>query len=192
MSPAPDAPEFLDGRLLVAMPGISDPRFERAVILICSHTAEHAMGIRLDKPIEEMTLHDLFERLDIDFADDLEDEAILAGGPVQPERGFVLHSEDVMIEEGSLPVSPGVALTATREILTLMAMGHGPRRAVLALGYAGWGEGQLEDELRENVWLTCAADPDLVLDAAFETKWMRALAKLGIRPDHLSSQAGRA
>ena len=183
---------FLSGQLLIAMPGISDPRFERSLILICAHDSQHAMGIAVNRPVEGLTVPDLLERLEIDITDDMEEDLVLMGGPVEVERGFVLHTNDYHAEY-SLDVDGGLTLTTTREVLE--AMGgptHHPRRAILALGYAGWGAGQLEREIRENVWLTVEADEALVFDDDYDTKWSRALSKLGIDAQFLSSEAGRA
>ena len=183
---------FFSGQLLIAMPGISDPRFERALILICAHDAEHAMGLAVNHPVEGLTVPDLLERLDIKSTIELPPDRVLMGGPVERERGFVLHSTDYE-GEASLEVGPGVALTATREVLEAMASHNGaPSRSLLALGYAGWGAGQLEDEIKANVWLTCDPDEELIFGHDFERKWTRALGKLGVDPERLSSVAGRA
>ncbi|WP_372783765.1 YqgE/AlgH family protein [Phenylobacterium sp.] len=183
---------FFCGQLLIAMPGISDPRFERALILICAHDEEHAMGLALNRPIEGLTVPDLLERLEIEATITLPPDLVLLGGPVERERGFVLHTTDYQGEH-SLDVSPGVALTATREVLEAMANHEGaPTRSLLALGYAGWGAAQLENEIKENVWLTCEADDELIFGHDYGRKWSRALAKLGVDPERLSSTAGRA
>lgn len=183
----------LAGRLLVAMPGIGDPRFERAVIFLCLHDAQHAMGLTVNRPIEGLTFAKLLEKLDAGPATRPRTDLVLMGGPVEPERGFVLHTDDYLHEPGSVPVPGGMALTATREVLEAMAMDNPhPRRAVLALGHAGWAPGQLEDEIRANVWLTCDADEDLLFDDDHAHKWTRSLAKIGISAENLSVQAGRA
>jgi putative transcriptional regulator len=183
---------FLSGQLLIAMPGIGDPRFERALILVCAHDDRHAMGIALNQPVEGLTVPHLLERLEIKSTIEVPEDLVLLGGPVERERGFVLHTDDYR-GGFSLEVGSGVALTATREVLEAMA-GHNspPRRSRLALGYSGWGAGQLEHELRENVWLTVDADETLIFDAEHETKWARALAKLGVDPQFLGVSAGRA
>jgi putative transcriptional regulator len=183
---------FLSGQLLIAMPGIGDPRFERSLILVCAHDERHAMGIALNRPVDGLTLPDLLERLEIDVTAGMEADPVLMGGPVEVERGFVLHTDDYHAEH-SLEVEGGLALTTTREVLEAMA-GHNrhPRRAILALGYAGWGAGQLEQEIRHNVWLTVEADEALVFDNDHETKWARALEKLGVDPKFLTADAGRA
>jgi len=183
---------FLNGQMLIAMPGIGDPRFERSLILICAHDDKHAMGIAVNRPVEGLKVPDILERLEIKAADQAEDGPVLLGGPVEMERGFVLHTADYHAEH-SLDVEGGLAVTTTREVLEAMASpDHHPRRAILALGYAGWGAGQLEREIRQNVWLTVAADEALVFDDAYDTKWTRALGKLGVDPQFLSSEAGQA
>ncbi|CAN7210104.1 YqgE/AlgH family protein [Phenylobacterium sp. LjRoot219] len=183
---------FFSGQLLIAMPGISDPRFERALILVCAHDEHHAMGLALNQPVEGLSVPDLLERLDI--ADEVKapPDLVLIGGPVERERGFVLHTDDYASAH-SIDVGPGLTLTATRDVLEAMAQASGhPRKAILALGYAGWGPAQLENEIKENVWLTCEPDEALIFGGEYERKWTRALAKLGIDPERLSSIAGRA
>lgn len=182
----------LTGRLLVAMPGIGDPRFEHAVILICAHGPDHAMGLRLDRPAPGVDLKTVLDKLDAPAPDQSIGRAVLMGGPVERERGFVLHTDDWMIGDDSLAFGDGLAMTGTREALAAMTDPEGPARAVLLLGYAGWGEGQLEDELAENVWLTADADLDLIFDTDHDTKWSRALAGIGVDAARLSAQGGRA
>lgn len=185
--------ESLAGRLLVAMPGIGDPRFEHAVILICAHQPDHAMGLRLDRPAPGVDLKAVLDRLEIDGADSAAGRPVLLGGPVERERGFVLHTDDWTTPDASLAVGEGLAVTATREALAAMIdPGGGPGRAVLILGYAGWGEGQIEDELAENVWLTAEPTPELLFGAEHEAKWSRALAGIGVDAAMLSGQGGRA
>lgn len=193
MIPTSDAPETLSGRLLVAMPGIGDPRFERAVILMISHSADEAMGIALNRPVEGLSLPSLLEKLGVRSQILIPDRAVLIGGPVERERGFVLHTDDYSTTEGTLSVGDGIAMTATREVLDAMGDAQRrPRQSVLALGCAGWGSGQLEQELRDNVWLIADCDEALVFDDEHETKWSRALAKIGVAPDRLSAVAGSA
>ena len=195
---------FFSGQLLIAMPGISDPRFERALILICAHDADHAMGLTLNRPVEGLTVRDVLERLGVlEKQGGLEKlglkpttrrppDLVLIGGPVQRDRGFVLHSTDYPGEH-SVKVGGDLALSADRAALEAMAAPVGaPARSLLALGYAGWGAGQLEDEIKQNVWLICEADEALIFGHAHETKWTRAVAKLGVDPERLSSAAGRA
>lgn len=191
--PSEEDGDFLTGRLLIAMPGIEDPRFERAVILMCAHSSEHAMGIALNRPMEGLSLSELLDRLGVDSRIELTERVVLSGGPVERERGFVLHTDDYAAPQSTLSVTDGVALTATREVLEAIANPtRGPRQAVLALGCAGWSPGQLEREIMENVWLTCDADEALIFDGDHDTKWERALAKIGISAGQLSGQSGRA
>jgi len=188
-----DPSSFLAGRMLIAMPGIGDPRFERAVILMCAHTAEHAMGIAVNRPMDGLSLPELFDRLGVKASIALPDVPVLSGGPVDRERGFVIHTDDYSTAESTLAVGEGVALTATRDILDAIGdRARRPRCSTLALGCANWDAGQLEDELKENVWLACDADEALIFDEDHDTKWSRALAKLGVAPERLSMQAGRA
>lgn len=185
--------ESLAGRMLIAMPGIGDPRFERSVILMVAHSSDEAMGIAVNRPIKGLRLPELLERLGVKSQIHIPSQAVLVGGPVERERGFVLHTDDYQAQESTRPVGEGLALTATREVLD--AMGDAirrPRHSVLALGFADWSGGQLEQELRDNVWLTCDADESLIFDSDHDTKWVRALAKLGVSAGQLSAVAGRA
>jgi putative transcriptional regulator len=197
-SPAGHRPEspavsaYLDGQLLVAMPGIEDPRFERAVIFVCSHDERHAMGLTINRPVDGLTIEALLRKLGVDPGA-APATPVLLGGPVEPERGFVLHTDEVGQSAASQQVTGGLALSATREILEgLAGRRPAPRRAVLAIGYAGWDGGQLEQEIRNNVWLTCEPDEGLLFDDDHEHKWSRALAKMGVSADRLSAQPGRA
>ena len=184
---------FLSGQMLIAMPGIGDPRFERALVLICAHDDSHAMGIAVNRPVEGLTVPDLLGRLDVKSTIEVPPDLVLLGGPVDRERGFVLHTDDYSSGDNSLPIREGVSLTATREVLEAMAgQNRPPRRSLLALGYAGWGAGQLEREIRENVWLTCDADETLIFGADHELKWTKALAKIGVDARLLTATAGRA
>lgn len=192
----PDAPSdapSLAGRLLVAMPGIDDPRFVQAVILVCAHDADHAMGLRIDQPAPDVDLAGVLAAMDMPAPQAGSPRPVLMGGPVERQRGFVLHSDDWMAADASVAFGEGLALTGTREALSAMSgPGAGPRRALLALGYAGWGEGQLESELADNVWLTADGDPELIFGVDHETKWSRALARIGVDAARLSAQGGRA
>lgn len=190
---------YLDGQLLIAMPVMSDPRFARSVIYLCAHSAEGAMGLIINQRASHISFPDLLERLGILDADTDEDGigeinnmAIQVGGPVETGRGFVLHSDDYFADDSTLTIEDGVCLTATVDILKAIAAGQGPDRAILALGYAGWSPGQLESEIQANGWLSCPADPDIIFDPNLETKYVRALAKLGVDPSHLVSDAGHA
>lgn len=185
--------QSLAGRLLVAMPGIDDPRFEYAVILVCAHGPDHAMGVRVDRPAPGVDLGAVLAKLSVDAPERARGRPVMVGGPVERERGFVLHTDDWTIDDTSTRFGAGLALTGTREALAAMADPlAGPRRSTLLLGYAGWGDGQLEEELGDNVWLTADADLDLVFDTDFATKWARALAGLGVDAAMLSGQSGRA
>ena len=183
----------LAGRMLIAMPGIDDPRFERAVILLCAHSDEHAMGLAVNRPVDGLTLPSLLERLGVESNINMPDDLVLFGGPVEKERGFVLHTDDYSTPQSTIRIGAGIGLTATREVLE--AIGDTtlrPRKSVLALGYAGWDGGQLEHELQHNVWLTCDADESLVFGGDHEHKWGTALAKIGVHPERLSTLTGRA
>lgn len=181
----------LVGQLLVAMPGMSDPRFARTVIYMCAHSAEGAMGLVVNRAFEQISLAELLQQLEIDATAVDDKVAVNFGGPVETGRGFVLHSPDYM-REGTLVVTEGVSLTATIDILKAIASGSGPRRHLLALGYAGWGPGQLDFEILANGWLHVDADEELVFGPALDQKWDRAMAKLGINPMLLSDAAGHA
>lgn len=184
--------ETLAGRMLIAMPGIGDPRFERAVIFLCAHGADHAMGLTVNRPVDGLTVPDLLVRLGIEATITMPDELVLFGGPVERERGFVLHTADYDASPATVAVSEGFSLTATRDVLEAMASQHPPRRSLLALGYAGWGGGQLEREIAENVWLTCDPDEALLFGDDHEHKWSRALAKIGVSAERLSTLSGSA
>ena len=183
---------FLSGQLLVAMPGMGDPRFEQAVIYLCAHSADGAMGLIVNKPTPEVTFPDLLEQLEIAAGPDTRDIRVHYGGPVEGGRGFVLHTADYASEGATLPVDEDIHLTATLDVLEALARGGGPRSSLLALGYSGWGPGQLESEIRRNGWLTCAARSDIVFSRANEHKWTAAIRSLGIDPLLLSGEAGRA
>jgi len=195
---------FLQGQLLIAMPGIGDPRFDRSVIYVCSHSEQGAMGIIVNKPAHGLTFAELLTQVGIALEEKyLEhaglqhaglggDKPILLGGPVEPGRGFVLHSRDYASSDSSLPVSDGIAMTATVDILRAMARGTGPERSLVALGYAGWAPGQLEAEIQENGWLTCKAEEHVLFSDSLELKYERALAELGIDLSLLSAEAGHA
>ena len=180
------------GKLLVAMPGMGDPRFSRAVIMMCSHDAEHAMGVVINKPKDEVTLSEVLGHLGLTAGGDMAARTVMDGGPVRPDRGYVLHSADFSAHEGTRDVAPGIRLTATREVLEAVAKTDAPKDFVLALGCSGWGAGQLEDELKQNAWLVVDADNAIVFDEAHEKKWERAIKSLGFDPSQLSSIQGSA
>jgi putative transcriptional regulator len=180
----------LTGNLLIAMPGMSDERFDRTVIFVCAHSAEGAMGLVINKVLDDLTLPALLRQLKIDPGA-ADEQPVHFGGPVESSRGFVLHSADY-VQESTLVINDTIALTATVEVLRAIATGKGPARKVMALGYAGWDAGQLDGEIQANGWLSVPADDDLVFDADYAQKWERALAKLGVTPAMLSAEAGHA
>lgn len=182
----------LTGKFLVAMPAMGDPRFEKSVILICAHSDEGAMGIIVNKPVEEVTFAGLLDHLNIPRAPDGRDIAVHFGGPVERGRGFVLHSRDYRGGAATMKIEGGFGMTATLDVLEALARGEGPHRALLALGYSGWGPGQLEAEIARNDWLTADADAALVFAADDGGKWTGALSAMGIDPLTLSGTAGRA
>lgn len=189
----------LEGQLLIAMPGMPDARFARSVVYMCSHSDEGAMGLIVNKPADDLRFGDLLKQIKL-FEDDepievTEPEAerlVHTGGPVETSRGFVLHSPDYHTGSATMTITDGICLTATTDILKAMAAGRGPKRSMLALGYSGWGPGQLEGELGANGWLNCPADPELVFANDPAVIYDRALSVLGIDPSHLVSTAGRA
>ncbi len=190
---------YLDGQLLIAMPTMADPRFERSVIYICAHSADGAMGIVINRPKPDISFTELLRQLEIiEAGDEIRLPATVGampvhvGGPVETGRGFVLHSADWFIENSTLPIDERICLTATLDILRAIASGNGPSNALLALGYAGWGPDQLESEIQSNGWLHCTADPDIVFGDDNDTKYNRALGVIGIDPAMLASDSGRA
>ncbi len=189
---------YLEGQCLIAMPQIGDPRYEKAVVFICAHSADGAMGIIVNKPATHVSFVDLLTQLNVIDDDDIRlPESALrvpvhTGGPVETGRGFVLHSPDFRLKEATLVTSGDVCLTATVEILRAIARGGGPSHALLALGYSGWAPGQLEQEITNNGWLHCAADHDLIFDADLDMKYDRAVAKLGFDPRLMPAVAGHA
>ena len=191
MSISGEDERYLTGRLIVAMPNMLDPRFSRTVIYLCAHTEDAAMGLVVNRRIGSITFPDLLEQLDIEAEQAGSDVPVHFGGPVESGRGFVLHSSDYR-QEGTLQVSEGVCLTATIDILRDMAGGRGPDRSLVALGYAGWGRGQLDAEMQSNSWLHVDPDENLVFDDDLEGKWERAIAKLGFDFSMLSGDAGHA
>ncbi|MGI3186017.1 YqgE/AlgH family protein [Nioella aestuarii] len=181
----------LTGQLLIAMPGMGDPRFAGAVVLICDHSDDGAMGLIVNKPVTEVSFAEMISQLGIEAMQPPK-VPILYGGPVETGRGFVLHSADYGDADGTLQVVGGFAMTATLDVLEDLAHGEGPAQAVMALGYSGWGPGQLEDEIGQNGWLTCDADAGIVFGTDMDGKWEAALGKLGVSPLMLSADAGRA
>ena len=189
-----DGTAYLEGQMLIAMPAMGDPRFAKSVIFLCAHSVDGAIGLVVNKPIDNLSFPELLDQLDIE-ASDLGKESdglpVHFGGPVESRRGFILHSAD-FVEDGTLVVDENIALTATVDILREIAQGTGPRQTLLALGYAGWGPGQLEAEFQDNTWLSAPADSAIIFDGDIQSKWTRALATLGIDQSMLSGNAGRA
>lgn len=190
---------FLDGQMLIAMPAMGDPRFARSVIYMCAHSDDGAMGLIINQHAPNIDFVDLLKQLNITSDEDaihlprsLREVAVHVGGPVATGRGFVLHSTDYYAEDSTLQIDDAVSLTATLDILRAMASGEGPDKALLALGYAGWSPGQLESEFHANGWLNCPADMNILFDDNVESKYDRALNKLGIDPTHLVSDSGHA
>jgi putative transcriptional regulator len=191
--------DFLNGHLLIAMPSMADPRFARSVVYVCAHSSDGAMGIVINKLAPDLTFRDLLVQLGIvrseqahGAADAVDHIRVHRGGPVETSRGFVLHSPDVFLDSATLPIADDVCMTATLEILRVIADGRGPCDALLALGYAGWAPGQLEFEIRSNGWLHGAADRDLLFAGDVEGKYDAALASIGVAPGMLSPDAGHA
>jgi putative transcriptional regulator len=186
-----DSSGYLAGQMLIAMPQMQDPRFERTVIFLCAHTADGAMGLVINKLLDEVTFPDLLDQLNIDTG--MEEDAIQVhfGGPVEAGRGFVLHSADY-VQDSTLVISEQIGMTATIDILKTIAEGNGPRQSLLALGYAGWGPGQLDDEIQQNGWLCVPADDALIFGPSLNNRWEQAMAKLGIDVNMLSGEAGHA
>ncbi|WP_428926502.1 YqgE/AlgH family protein [Marinibacterium sp. SX1] len=182
----------LTGQLLIAMPGMGDPRFEHSVVFLCSHGDDGAMGLIINKPARDVRLKDLFSQLDIAPASDEVDAPVFYGGPVESARGFVLHTPDYTSRLHTMDVVGGFAMTATLDVLEDIARGAGPGRSLMMLGYAGWGPGQLEGEIAMNGWLTTEALPGLVFDLPEGEKWAASLKQLGVDPLSLSASAGRA
>lgn len=182
---------FLAGHFLIAMPNMPDPRFSRAVVYLCAHSEEGAMGLVINRLIEHVDFSELLEQLRIAVLPETRDVPVHFGGPVESGRGFVLHSSDYG-GEGTMQVGEGIALTATMDVIKALAEGKGPKRCLLALGYAGWAAGQLDAELQANGWLHAHGDADILFDQNHATKWEKALSLLGINPAMLSSESGHA
>lgn len=183
--------------MLVAMPGMADERFSRSVIYVCAHSQDGAMGIIVNQPAQKVTFSEILVQLDVlggeaGMGAPIDNVPVLRGGPVESGRGFVLHTADYFVDNSTLPIDDSISLTATLDVLRAIAAGKGPRRAVLALGYAGWSPGQLEAEIQSNGWLNCPADSSLLFDPMLDGKYNLALHKIGIDPVMLSGEAGHA
>ncbi|WP_137390071.1 YqgE/AlgH family protein [Rhodoligotrophos defluvii] len=191
--------EYLDGKMLIAMPSIGDDRFARSVVYVCAHSAEGAMGIVVNKPADHITFPDLLERVNvlpagerISLSPEIRSKPVQFGGPVESGRGFVLHTSDYFASDCTLPIDEGIGLTATLDVLRAIAQGRGPRRAMFALGYAGWGPGQLEREIYQNGWLHCEPDEELLFASDLASKYDWAMHKIGVDPRLLSLDIGHA
>ena len=182
---------WLTGQLLIAMPTMPDPRFARSVIYVCSHGPNGAMGLVVNRLYGEVNFRALLQQLNVKTPADAPELPVHYGGPVEAARGFVLHSTDYL-REGTMRIDDTIALSATVEVLEALASGDGPDRALMALGYTGWDAGQLDAEMQANGWLTAPADDNLIFDREIETKWERALGKIGISASMLSAEAGHA
>lgn len=182
----------LTGKILIAMPGMGDPRFAHSVVLICAYSPEGAMGLIVNKAIEQMQLGALFDQLSIASSGDNESACLFFGGPVETGRGFVLHTPDYRSDLSTLQIDGRFSMTATQDILEDIAAGNGPSSSLVALGYSGWGPGQLEHEIAENGWLIADASQALVFQEEVSRIWPEAMNSLGIDPLTLSTTAGHA
>jgi putative transcriptional regulator len=187
----PPSDAYFTGQILVAMPQLADPRFARTVLYVCAHSADGAMGLVINRRINSISFPELLEQLKIERTPLCEQIGVHFGGPVDAGRGFVLHSGDY-VQDGTLQVDEQVGLTATIDVLRAIAEGRGPKKSLLALGYAGWGAGQLDGEILENSWLSVPADDELLFGTEIEHKWERAIAKIGVDFSMLSGEAGHA
>ncbi len=188
---APSSADSLAGQMLIAMPNMGDPRFDRSVIFLCAHDEDHALGVIVNKPLDDIDLSELLEQLEITPKENADDTPVFFGGPVQTERGLVLHTLDYQLET-TLPLGDGLGLTASRDILVDIAGKEpkhpAPRRYLLAIGHAGWGPGQLEKEIAMNAWAHCEADEAIIFNGAKDALWKRALEKLGVTSAMLSPE----
>jgi putative transcriptional regulator len=182
----------LTGKLLIAMPGMDDPRFAGGVVYMCAHSDEGSMGLIINKVSTRISALDVFEQLDIIPSDAMPTLNVCYGGPVEMARGFVLHSTDYTDGDASLSVDDGFSMTASKDILRDIAAGQGPSQRILCLGYAGWSPGQLDSEIAQNAWLTCDADSQIIFDLGGDAKWAAALETLGVSAALLSANAGHA
>ena len=182
---------YLTGQFLIAMPTMGDPRFERTVIYMCAHSADGAMGLVVNRVASEIDFPELLNQLEIETDGIKKPIPVLTGGPVETGRGFVLHSMDYS-QDSTLKVTDEVGLTATVDILRAIAEGEGPAKSLLTLGYAGWSSGQLDNEIQANGWLNVSSDTSILFDEDLNSKWDRAVRKVGIDPSFLAAEAGHA
>lgn len=187
-----DGPPSLTGHFLIAMPGMGDPNFARGITFVCQHSEDGAMGLVVNR-LSDYSVGDVLTQMHMSCArQEIATAPVLVGGPVQPERGFVLHATGEREWDSSYRVNDALTVTTSRDILAAMADGEGPARVLVTLGYAGWGAGQLEQEMRENAWLTVQADNHVLFDTALDERWGAAVALVGINPANLTSYSGRA
>lgn len=191
MSDEPPSDGYLTAQMLIAMPTMADPRFQRTVIYLCAHSAEGAMGLVVNRLFDSISFPELLEQVGVETTGRERSIRVHEGGPVESGRGFVLHSAD-FVREGTMVVDDNVALTASVDILKAIAVGEGPRHSLLALGYSGWGPGQLENEFQSNGWLNGPADETLLFDDDLDSKWERAISKIGVDLNMLSGDVGHA
>ncbi len=191
MSPPSPSETSLTGKLLIAMPALADPEFSHSVVYVCAHGEDGAMGLIINRPLPKPSFPQIVRQLKVSEGDPARSIGLFKGGPVEAARGFVLHSAD-WTGDDSLKVDADIALTASLDVLKAIADGGGPSQGMLALGYANWGPGQLDREMRENSWLTASADPELLFGPDHDQKWKMAMSKIHIDPGQLSSQSGSA
>jgi putative transcriptional regulator len=186
---------FMAGKLLLSMPTMSDPRFFKSVIFICTHDENGAMGLMINNPVPGLNFKDLLKQLNVEFAPTMEkklgDIKVMGGGPVETARGFILHGTD-FIQKDTIKINEKISVTGTIDAIKEIAANNGPKEMVFVLGYAGWSAGQLEDEIQNNAWLLIDTDHDLIFNTTSDEKWDKAIKKLGIDPSMLSGEAGRA
>jgi len=184
--------DFLSGHFLIAMPTMGDPNFHHSVSLICEHNSEGALGITINRPMDDIRLLDVFQQMELEAqAPEIGDQTLFSGGPVERERGFVIH-RPLGDWEASLDLGDGIGVTSSQDILKAIADGKGPTQSFVALGYAGWGAGQLEQEMTENAWLSCPADARILFDVPSSQRWREAARAMGVDLSRLSGQSGHA
>ena len=182
----------LTHKFLIALPGMEDSRFQRSVILICHHDQDGTMGLIINKPKDDLKLSDILSDIGIDGDIKVANSPVLNGGPVDINRGFVLHSDDISSTNDALALKHGICLSSSREALENLVTDNAPNKVLLAVGYAGWGGGQIEQEIQANVWMVTESDPDIIFDAHHLSKWEQAIRSTGIDPNMISSFGGRA
>ena len=182
----------LSGQFLIALPDMGDPRFEKAVIYICSHDSSGAMGLIINRSKGALILSEMLDQIGIDGSVSVADSPVLDGGPVDIDRGFVLHTADYFKPDSSLRLSETLALSSTKDVLEALTSDEAPDQAILAVGYSGWGAGQLESEIQRNVWMIVPASEKMIFDTDLKSKWTRALAQIGVTPEILSAGGGSA